>query len=173
MINLITAILNFLNTIIAKKPIVKKCITENTTVSNLLKTILYELNADRVYLCQFHNGGTFYTGKAQQKFSTTFEVLSKGVSVGWNEKNVPVSLYNYALNKCIMNKFNYSNIKEINDLATVSRLQAKGIKSIAWIPIMGKNDLLMFVGIDWVKEKHAKIDVQRISNRLQTIYKYL
>lgn len=173
MINLVTAIINFLNVLISKKPVVKNCIAENTTVSNLLKTILYELHADRVYLCQFHNGGTFYTGKAQQKFSTTFEVLSNGVAVGWNEKNVPVSLYNYALNKCMMNKFNYTNIKEINDLATVSRLQSKGIKSIAWIPIMGKNDLMMFVGIDWVKQKHPAIDVERISNRLKSIYKYL
>ena len=166
MIGLLTAFIQFLHMLLSTKPLLTKSIKDNKFVADALKTILNELKADRVYLCQFHNGGKYYTGKSQQKFSTTFEVVSEGIELGWQERNTPTTLWCYALNMCISNNFTFNNIDKIQDLATVARLKSKGVKSITWIPIVGKKDLLMFVGIDWVKDPAGTIDVPKLKARL-------
>lgn len=166
MISLLTAFIQFLHALLSARPLLTKSIKDNKFVADALKTILNDLSADRVYLCHFHNGGKYYTGKSQQKFSTTFEVVSEGIELGWQERNTPTTLWCYALNLCINNNFTWNDIDKIQDLATVARLKAKGVKSITWVPIMGKKDLLMFVGIDWVKDPAGTIDVPKLKARL-------
>lgn len=40
---------------------------------------LKEFNADRIYLCQFHNGGTYQSGMSMKKFTMTNEMISDGI----------------------------------------------------------------------------------------------
>ena len=40
---------------------------------------LKEFNADRIYLCQFHNGGTYQSGMSMKKFTMTNEMISDSI----------------------------------------------------------------------------------------------
>jgi hypothetical protein len=53
------------------------------------------INADRVWINQFHNGGNFYpTGKSIQKFSATYESCSSNAySTQSQFQNIPITLF--------------------------------------------------------------------------------
>lgn len=83
-----------------KKPTsVAEAINVNSLVDNQINDILHELRCDRVWVAQFHNGGTFYpTGKSIQKFSIFYEKLSTGTSsLKMLLQNIPSSLFPEAL----------------------------------------------------------------------------
>ena len=49
---------------------------------------------DRVWVAEFHNGGHTYSGKSFQRFSTTYEVVSEGVSSeALRSQNIPTSIF--------------------------------------------------------------------------------
>jgi hypothetical protein len=51
-------------------------------VMSKIEHIRDEINCDRVWVTQFHNGGNFYpTGKSMAKFSMIYEVVSSGISI--------------------------------------------------------------------------------------------
>ena len=52
----------------------KEAIDVNTVVAIQLESMMDELDCDRIWLSQFHNGSNFYpTGKSIQKFSVFYE----------------------------------------------------------------------------------------------------
>jgi hypothetical protein len=67
----------------------------NVTVNEQICNLREELEADRVWITQFHNGGHFYpTGKSIQKFSMFYENVSDGtLSVQDQFQNIPISLF--------------------------------------------------------------------------------
>lgn len=70
-------------------------------IENQLEQIMEELECDRVFIAQFHNGGHFYpTGRSIQKFSIFYEITSPDVpSFQTTFQNIPVSLFPKALSK--------------------------------------------------------------------------
>ena len=70
-------------------------------ITNKIEDIREEVEADRVWITQFHNGGHFYpTGKSMAKFSVIYESVNTGVnSVQANFQNIPVNLFSKSLNK--------------------------------------------------------------------------
>jgi hypothetical protein len=83
-----------------KTPI-QDAIELNELVDNQLDVIMDELNCDRVWIAQFHNGGHFYpTGKSIQKFSFFYEKLTPNTTATQHTfQNIPVSLFPKALGK--------------------------------------------------------------------------
>jgi hypothetical protein len=73
----------------------------STLVDIQLDTILEELECDRVWIAQFHNGGHFYpTGKSIQKFSIFYEKCTPDTPNIQNTfQNIPVSLFPRVLSK--------------------------------------------------------------------------
>ena len=67
----------------------------NQQVDDQLEVILEELEADRVWISQFHNGGNFYpTGKSIQKFSIFYEHVTPGTeTIKETFSNIPTSLF--------------------------------------------------------------------------------
>ena len=64
----------------SKKDILRESITNNSLVTNKVEEIKDKTGADRVWIVQFHNGGTFYpTGKSIQKFSMFYESVSQEI----------------------------------------------------------------------------------------------
>ena len=62
-----------------KRTPMREALETSTLIDGQLEAIMNELNCDRVWLAQFHNGGHFYpTGKSIQKFSVFYEVLTPG-----------------------------------------------------------------------------------------------
>lgn len=71
-------------------------IKSNMLVDEQLEQLKIELDACRIWISQFHNGGNFYpTGKSIQKFSIFHEMVKPGVKgISDIYKNIPVSLFN-------------------------------------------------------------------------------
>jgi len=70
-------------------------IKSNILIDEQLDQLKLELDACRIWISQFHNGGNFYpTGKSIQKFSIFHEIIKPGVkSISEIYKNIPVSLF--------------------------------------------------------------------------------
>ena len=84
-----------------KESTVKEAIDLNELVDNQLDQMIDELECDRIWIGQFHNGGHFYpTGKSIQKFSIFYEKMSPDVSaIQHIFQQIPVSLFPKALSK--------------------------------------------------------------------------
>lgn len=71
---------------------INKCVYEDLELLNKLEDILDDIEADRVSIYSFHNGGEFYSGKSMQKMSMSYEVVSNGTSRVQTERQaIPVS----------------------------------------------------------------------------------
>ena len=79
----------------------REALEASTLVDTQLENILDELECDRVWLQQFHNGGHFYpTGKSIQKFSIFYEKTTPGLPhLQHTFQNIPVSLFPRVLSK--------------------------------------------------------------------------
>jgi hypothetical protein len=125
---------------------VDEAIELNSIVDNQITHILEELEADRVWVAQFHNGGHFYpTGKSIQKFSIFYEKYIPGISsIQHTFQNIPVSLFPKAMATLYTNgelsipDFN----KEDYDLTSISK--PFGTQSFYMIALEDLND--RFIG---------------------------
>lgn len=77
----------------------------STLIDTQLEDMINELECDRVWIAQFHNGGHFYpTGRSIQKFSIFYEKTSPNTPSLQNTfQNIPVSLFPKALSKIYKN----------------------------------------------------------------------
>ena len=90
----------------ASKDIVRDDIERNLVIFDEISEIREELDGDRIWISQFHNGGHFlHTNKSIQKFSITYEDVKPGVSsVIHLFTDIPLSLYSRAMNHIMENK---------------------------------------------------------------------
>lgn len=74
---------------------IKEAIKHNSVIDHQLDLMVNELDCDRVWIAQFHNGGHFYpTGKSIQKFSIVHERINgNSPSVMDTFQNIPISLF--------------------------------------------------------------------------------
>ena len=80
---------------------VKEAIDLNELVDHQLEQLMDELDCDRIWVGQFHNGGYFFpTGKSIQKFSVFYEKLTPSTNpIQHIFQQVPVSLFPKSLSK--------------------------------------------------------------------------
>ena len=73
----------------------------STLIDTQLEQIMDELESDRIWIAQFHNGGYFYpTGRSIQKFSIFYEKCTPETPTIQNTfQNIPVSLFPRVLSK--------------------------------------------------------------------------
>jgi hypothetical protein len=78
---------------------VDEAIELNSLVDEQVTHLLDEMEAHRVWVAQFHNGGHFYpTGKSIQKFSIFYEKCIPGlIPIQHTFQNIPVSLFPKAM----------------------------------------------------------------------------
>jgi len=121
-----------------KESPVKEAIDLNELVDSQLEQLMDELDCDRIWIGQFHNGGHFYpTGKSIQKFSIFYEKLHPEISaIQHIFQQIPVSLFPKALSKLYkdgeLGVVNYST-DETYDLSMFSK--DYGTKSFYMIAI--------------------------------------
>ena len=143
-----------------KKDILKESIENNTLVSNKVEILKEEYKADRVWITQFHNGGTFYpTGKSIQKFSMFYETVSQDTeSIQQSFQQIPISLFSKSINHLLENDIiSISNFKDEN-IATYGLkyiAEESGCKSGYLFAIKTiDNKFIGILGVDYVKRKH-------------------
>jgi hypothetical protein len=126
------------------KDILKESLQKNTLVNNKVEEIKEHTKADRVWVMQFHNGGTFYpTGKSIQKFSMFYETVSQDTtSIQLSFQNIPVSLFSKSINHLLeedivaipdfkdktINSYGLNHIAEENDCKSTYLFAIKTIE---------------------------------------------
>lgn len=85
-----------------KSHAIENSIDSYKKVGDELEEIFEEMEADRVWMVQFHNGGNFYpTGKSIQKFSMFYETVRSSTvpRIQQYYQNIPVSIFNKAFSE--------------------------------------------------------------------------
>jgi len=143
-----------------RKKISKDCLVretaQNANVYTALDYIMGEMSADRAYIMEFHNGDSYFSGRGQQKYSCTHEVVEEGVSSECElSQNHRVSNYHHYISILVdEQKFAYQNIESIEDNSFHQMLKRKGVQSIYNVPIKTLNGKIIgILGLDYVKSE--------------------
>jgi len=124
---------------------------KHTTIHELLTALRIQLNADRVQLAQFHNGGKFLEGSPMKRFSVSHESCRPGVSMeSVNLHNILVSLFWCMVS---MLKENNPKIRLTRSLPEDSLIktynESKNIDAFSLLPIKKEELFLGFVRAEW------------------------
>jgi len=155
---LVEWIKNLLKSKPEKTPI-QEAVELNEIVDTQLDNIMDELDCDRVWIAQFHNGGHFYpTGKSIQKFSFFYEkVTPNTVSTQHTFQNIPVSLFPKALGKIYkdgeLSILNFNGDDEKYDLETFAiEYDTKSIYIVGLHSL--DNHLIGIMGISFTEKEY-------------------
>ena len=136
--------------------IMKKEMKQNANVYTALQYTLAETGADRAYVFEFHNGDHYFSGRGQQKFSCTYEVVGKGISSEASDsQNYRVSNFHHYIHSLIHDgSFCQPNLEKSEDYAFYKLLEKKGVKSLYNVPLKTLNGKIIgFLGLDFVREE--------------------
>jgi len=143
-----------------KNDALREALKKNALLSSKVEDIKEQTKADRVWVMQFHNGGTFYpTGKSVQKFSMFYETVNPNiVSIQSSFQNIPVSLFSKSINQLLENDTiiipDFKN-EQIDTYGLKYIAEENGCKSVYLFAIKTIDGKFMGVlGIDYVKKKH-------------------
>lgn len=145
---------------------------KHSTVHEMLTSLRFQLNADRVQVGQFHNGGKFLEGSAMKKFSITYESCGPGISMEYlNLQNTMLSLFWSIID---MIKENDGKIRLTRSLAQESYLKAyndsKNIQAFSILPIRKQELYIGFIKAEW-SNLHDVPDDYDDSERLMDKYR--
>lgn len=104
---------------------VSKAVIKNRKVELLCEELLMKLDATRVNVWLFHNGGYYYTGEAIQKLSMVSERNAEGVeSIMHLFQNQPISIFQRNLQKLIANDWfrEYNELQYNDSLSVLNKL---------------------------------------------------
>jgi len=117
-----------------------------------IKDVRRRYEADRIYIWQFHNGGSFYTSSPMQKLSITYERCSQGLErkIEKNQNHLITNFTTYI--KDVLNgEMFFSDISKMSDIGLRSLSQSNGTKSHCAAPIYDKEKhLVAMLCLDWV-----------------------
>jgi len=141
----------------------REALEASTLVDNQLETILDELECDRVWLQQFHNGGHFYpTGKSIQKFSIFYEKATPDLPhLQHTFQNIPVSLFPRVLSKIYQdNEIAIDDVSTAEDTYGLEYMTTQfGTKSVCMLGLYSLDDHLIGVlGISFKEPHHLVRD---------------
>jgi len=131
----------------------------NENVYTALNYTLEEMEGDRAYILEFHNGQHYLSGRGQQKFSCSYEIVQEGISAEChNSQEHRVSNYHTYVSQLVeKEQFAYTDIEEMDDHVFAGLLHQKGVKSIYNVPIKTLNGKIIgILGIDYIKTGATK-----------------
>jgi hypothetical protein len=125
---------------------------EGEMTNNYLDSLLQKYNADRVYIMQFHNGGSYYSGKDMQKITINHEVTANGVSPKLHFfQSIPITTLASFINDALKDQALYKNKQEMSGITLKHHAERYGIQSMIGVPLYKNNMLIAILGLDWVK----------------------
>jgi len=143
----------------------KDCIVretaQNANVYTALQYVLEEMKADRAYIMEFHNGEAYFSGRGQQKFSCTHEVVEEGISSECElSQNHRISNYHHYINELINEgAYFFKDVEEIEEQTFYQMIHRKGIKSIYNVPIKTLSGKIVgILGVDYVKVEMLEVE---------------
>ena len=132
-------------------------VSDTAQSANVYTALQYTINAlkgDRAYVLEFHNGGHYYSGRGQQKFSCTHEIAADGITKECsNSQDHRVSNYHTYISELIeKDSFCYISAQEAPDHAFKNILITSGVQSIINVPIKTlSGKIIGILGVDFVK----------------------
>ena len=169
---LVTRYRHYLNNRTKVDPI-KSALQTNMLVDDQLEQIKDELDACRVWISQFHNGGNFYpTGKSIQKFSIFHEMYTPGVSpISDTFKNIPVSLFSKPISHLYSDgEILISNYKKGNHFGLKTFAEGTGSKSSYIFALNSINDeFIGTLGIEYCSRVKKLSEEQLNTARTKSI----
>lgn len=132
-------------------------VINSQVINDLLDQTLYHLNADRIYIFQYHNGGSNIQGIPFARCSNTHERCEVGVEPHiQNYQNLPLAMYGFR-NDVLANGSTISipDIEAIKkeDKSGYNLLKSQHIKSIYVVGLYTENEqILGFLGVDYVRD---------------------
>jgi len=141
----------------------REALEASTLVDTQLENILHELDCDRVWLQQFHNGGHFYpTGKSIQKFSIFYEKATPDLPhLQHTFQNIPVSLFPRVLSKIYKDtELAIDDVSTAEDTYGLEYMTTQfGTKSVCMLGLYSLDDHLIGVlGISYKNSHKLKRD---------------
>ena len=127
-------------------------IKKDEIVHLAIRDVRRRYNADRVYIWQFHNGGSFYTTSPMQKLSITYERCSDGLErkAEKNQNHLITSFTSY-IKDVIDGNMYFPDIEDMNDIGLRSLAYSSGTKGHCAVPIYDKDKhLVAILCLDWV-----------------------
>ena len=136
-----------------------EAIESSSQVDSQLDSLMEDIDCDRIWIAQFHNGGHFYpTGKSIQKFSIFYEKCKPSIpAIQTTFQNIPVSLFTQILSEIYENG-------EIEILNTEAEENTFGIgplssnfktKSICIVGLYSlDNHLIGVMGVSYLQERN-------------------
>jgi hypothetical protein len=130
--------------------------------------------SDRAYVFEFHNGGNYFSGRGQQKFSCTHEVVEAGISSECtNSQDYRVSNYSQYINDLIAKGgLACPDLNSIEDSGFRNLLHSKGVESLYNVPIKTLNGKIIgILGVDYIHglkefpKPSSSADVQEFMER--------
>ena len=119
-------------------------IKKDEIVHLAIRDVRRRYHADRVYVWQFHNGGSFYTTSPMQKLSITYERCSQGLErkISYNQNHLITNFTSYITD--VMNgEMFFPDISKMSDIGLRSLNQSNGTKSHCAVPIYDKEGHLV------------------------------
>ena len=146
-----------------KNTLMREALEASTLVDTQIENILNELDCDRVWLQQFHNGGHFYpTGKSIQKFSIFYEKSTPDLPhLQHTFQNIPVSLFPRVLSKIYKDtELAIDDISTAEDTYGLEYMTTQfGTKSVCMLGLYSLDDHLIGVlGISYKNPHKLKRD---------------
>jgi hypothetical protein len=121
----------------------------STLIDTQLEHMMDELECDRIWIAQFHNGGYFYpTGRSIQKFSIFYEKCTPETPTIQNTfQNIPVSLFPRVLSKIYKdNELSVEDVDVEEDTYGFEYITTQvGTKSICMVGLHSLDDHLIGV----------------------------
>jgi hypothetical protein len=121
----------------------------STLIDTQLEHIMDELECDRIWIAQFHNGGYFYpTGRSIQKFSIFYEKCTPETPTIQNTfQNIPVSLFPRVLSKVYKdNELSIEDVEKEEDTYGLEYITTQfGTKSICMVGLHSLDNHLIGV----------------------------
>lgn len=136
----------------------KYSLESSKIINGILDKLLYDLNADRIYIFQYHNGGSNIEGIPFARCSNTHERCEVGVTPHiQNYQNLPLAMYGFRTDLIIK-----GDIIEVHDLSTLkdtdksayNLLKSQNIKSLYVAGLY--NDQcrpIGFLGVDYIRNE--------------------
>lgn len=132
--------------------ILRETIEVDRLITSKLEEIKEKYSTDRIWLCQFHNGGYYYpTGKSIQKFSMVYEIAPGVSSVQSQFQNVPTGLFSKTINTLLEGVvIKILNDKDFNYYGLSSIAEQTNAKSSYIFPLTNiDNKFIGMVGISF------------------------
>jgi GAF domain-containing protein len=136
----------------------REALDASSIIDTQLENILNELECDRVWISQFHNGGHFYpTGKSIQKFSIFYEKSTPNLPPLLHTfQNIPVSLFPRVLSKVYQDQeIAVDDVSTAEDTYGLEYMTTQfGTKSMCAVGLYSLDDHLIGVLNISYKESH-------------------